>query len=243
MSHKFLQRMTPPKHRLRLAAHSMPTLTRDLPPAASELANLNPVRDQGPEGCCTGFGVSRFTEHFNKLPPYLSPAFNYAHARMAEGTFPADDGAIIGDSMASAEVNGICIEKDLPYEANPAEAPTDADNQEALSNRIGQPLQVDFSDDGTSLKTNIACGKLVVIGFVVPGNFESGVGSNGIMPTPDESPSPGGHCVVVYGYHTDADGTLWLDIRNSWSAGWGDAGDFHAKFTDLAPKVSEAWTC
>ena len=107
----------------------------------------------------------------------------------------------------------------------------------------GQPLQVDFSDDGTSLKTNIACGKLVVIGFVVPGNFESGVGSNGIMPTPDESPSPGGHCVVVYGYHTDADGTLWLDIRNSWSAGWGDAGDFHAKFTDLAPKVSDAWTC
>ena len=62
-----------------------------------------------------------------------------------------------------------------------------------------------------------------VFGFTIFSSFESGeVASTGMIPLPQPSESVvGGHAVVCVGYD---DARHAFVIRNSWGAGWGDAG-------------------
>jgi hypothetical protein len=245
VKHRYLQRMTSKWHSLRKAPHSLPEITQPLPPTADLRPKLLPVKNQDipvGEGDCTGMGTSCLVEYNTGSPVWLSSPFLYFQGREAEGTFPQDSGCVIADVVMSANIYGDCLDTLLPQTGNPAEAPNDAALADALTHKIGEPLQVTYDDDGTAFKTNLAAGKVIVYGFAVPGNFETGVGSDGIMPTPDDSPSPGGHCVVCVGYDVDADGTLWVWTRNSWGTDFGLQGYFKAKWADLSPLISEAWT-
>ncbi len=245
VTHRYLDRMTSRFHSLRGASKSLPVFDGPLPPAADLRPKLLAVKDQDVpvgEGDCTGQGTSCIVELNTGSAVWLSAPFLYRGGRLAEGTFPDDSGCVIADVMSYANADGTCLDSLMPQTGDPAEVASDAAIADAPNHKIGSILMVDYSDDGTAFKTNIAAGKVIVVGFTVPANFETGIGTDGVMPTPDTSSSPGGHCVVVVGYETDAAGALWLWIRNSWGTGFGAGGYFKALFSDFAPLVSEAWT-
>jgi hypothetical protein len=198
-----------------------------LPPVVDLRPMCTPVRDQGQEGSCSGFSTAAFKElncavwsgSSGPIGGYLSPAYLYGRTRMAEGTFPQDSGCSVADEFSVLSAWGVCPESFMPYNQDPAEAPTPPCDVAAKSYRCGVPSVVDTSDP-VNLKTLLAKSKPAVIGFTVYQSFED-TGPDGVVRMPDPSTESvlGGHAVLVCGY----DGTGWL-IRNSWGSGWANGG-------------------
>ena len=89
----------------------------------------------------------------------------------------------------------------------------------------------------------LAGGYPFIFGFTVYSKFESqDVARNGVlsMPGPDED-VVGGHAVLAVGYDDDAKTFL---VRNSWGAGWGQAGYFTMPYAYLTTRglSSDFWT-
>jgi C1A family cysteine protease len=243
-SRKYHYRPPPADHPLLLSSpksHNVLTAA-PLPPSIDYRSKMLPIRDQGQEGACSGFSTAANREGSlaiagQPLPGYLSPAYLYGRTRIAEGSFPADAGATIVDEFGTLQAYGVCPESFLPYQANPAEAPTPAADVAAVPFRIGQPLAVDWSNPA-NVKQVLASGRLVTIGFSVYQSFES-TGSDGIVPAvvPGEA-LIGGHGVLVVGYD---DVIGWWLVRNQWGQGWGDQGYCYMTYGYEA-NWCEAWT-
>jgi C1A family cysteine protease len=230
MSRRYSYRPPPANHPFLATAPRL--LTDAVPPALPSSIDLRgimlPVRDQGQEGCCSGFSSAAFREALYRqqngvFAPcgYLSPAYLYGRTRMAEGTFPADAGATLVDEFMTLYNYGVCPEESLPYNQNPAEAPTPACDVAAQPFRIPAPLGVPVSDP-VFLKTALARNLPVAFGMPVYQSFES-TGSSGLVAIPDKSRETllGGHAMLAVGYD-DARGVVI--VRNSWGSSWGDGG-------------------
>lgn len=194
--------------------------------ASSDLRHLfMAARNQGQEGCCSGFATAGLREaahalaNGQSLPGYLSPAYLYAKARQLEGTFPNDAGATIADELTGLEQYGVCPESLLPYDQDPSELPTAACDVAAQQFRV--PIATPVATDASSLKFVLG-DQPIVIGFQVYESFESpGPDQNGVVPLPDPTKEAllGGHGVLLVGYDT----TGWL-VRNQWGPEWGLQG-------------------
>ncbi len=214
-----------------------------LPPSA-DLRNLClPIRDQGSEGACSGFSASAFREVSHAaatgslLTDYLAPAYLYGRTRIYDGTFPADSGASITDEFYVLQNYGVCPEAMLPYQANPNETPTPADDLAAAPFRLAQPVQVTI--DPQDLKSVLASKQAICIGFTVYASFEN-TGADGVVPMPNTATEPieGGHGVLVVGYD---DANKWWIVRNQWGADWGANGYCFMPYGYEA-LWTEAWT-
>jgi C1A family cysteine protease len=107
---------------------------------------------------------------------------------------------------------------------------------------VKSTVQLATLDD---VKTALAGGNVVSIGFVVYSSFED-IGSDGVMSMPAKGEQVlGGHAVCVVGYD---DQKQSLIVRNSWGAGWADHGYFYMPYKFYTGKVGkqanvmEAWT-
>lgn len=215
---------------------------------------MPPVYDQGQLGSCTGNGLSAayayqyYYEHDKDAPSVAfdfipSRLFIYYNERVPEGTVGQDSGATIADGIKVISSVGVCDEKVWPYDiAKYTEKPPETAYEEASKNKCYQFKRVVPNAHG--LKTALAAGTPVVIGFSVPASFEE-VGPDGIFrPRPREQ-ILGGHCVVACGYNDDkhADGhDGFLLIRNSWGTGWGVEGYCWMPYSFAnAGFISDAW--
>ena len=203
-----------------------------------------PVRDQGQEGCCSGFSTAALREyvyaatHGLAAAQYLSPAYLYARTRMSEGTFPDDAGATEADEMSTLENYGVCPEVDLPYNQDPSEAPTPQDDVQAVPFRSGGSQAVDKADP-TFLEAVLASNRAIVFGMPVYESFER-TGPDGMVPVPNTAREQclGGHALIAVGY--DRPRGL-LIFRNSWTDQWGDKGYAYLPY-QIIPTFFEAWT-
>jgi C1A family cysteine protease len=181
-------------------------------------------RDQGQEGCCTGFAMAAFREILwtlktgSMIAGYLSPAYLYQSARTIEGTFPQDSGATTGDEATGIATKGVCPESFMPYSGDPSEAANPACDVAAQTFKVGNFQTVDFSNaDG--MKAILAVKQPIVFAFEVYQSFEN-PGANGLLTMPDPSESMlGGHGVLCVGYNSLG----WI-VRNSWGTSWADGG-------------------
>jgi hypothetical protein len=157
---------------------------------------------------------------------------------MDDGTFPADSGASIADEFSALQNFGVCPEAFLPYEGDPAEAPTPAADVAALPFRLSQPIQVDRTDP-VSLKSVLASKQTITIGFTVYESFES-PNAAGVVPLPNTSSEAllGGHGVLICGYD---DANAWWIVRNQWGEDWGAGGYCFMPYGYEALWM-EAWT-
>jgi hypothetical protein len=186
-----------------------------------------PIRDQGDEGCCSGFQSRnvRWLAHWlatGMAPPEdFSPAYPYWQARDIQGTQNQDSGATIGDELAGMEQAGICEERFMPYVVGGFATPP---SQQALENAAThkvdlQAVPVDYSSFA-NIHQVLADRHPIIFGFAVPPSFES-VGSDGHLPDPTGETSLGLHagsadsCSLKDGWMTDP---------NSWGSGWGCGG-------------------
>jgi C1A family cysteine protease len=159
-----------------------------------------------------------------------------------EGTVGQDSGAQIRDGVKSVGKLGVCPETEWPYDINQfthapsAQAYKDALAAKALSySRVPRTLQ--------QFKGCLASGYPFVLGFTVYESFESAATAQSgalNMPAPGEQVL-GGHAVLAVGYD---DAQQRFVIRNSWGAGWGQAGYFTMPYSYLLEEnlSDDFWT-
>lgn len=211
-------------------------------PASWDLRRwLLPPRDQGEEGCCSGFGTAALRECSRAVATglvtaYLSPAYLYWRTRLLEGSFPQDAGATIADELTTLKNYGVCPEVDLVYNSQAGEAGTPQDDVQALPFRCGLPLAVDFSNP-ENFETALANNAAVVFGMPVYQSFED-TGADGLVAIPAAAEQClGGHCMLAVGYNRTAGR---LTVRNSWGTDWGESGYCYLPY-GMIPSFCEAW--
>ena len=210
--------------------------------------------DQGQLGSCTGnaiAGAIQFTRWKQGLAKWApSRLFIYYNERAMEGTVASDSGASIRDGIKSVATLGDCPEKpgfaragsNWPYDPSQfATRPPAASYIDALHYTAYEYLSV--AQDLADMRACLAAGYPFVFGFTVYQSFESAaVAQTGVVPMPawDES-VVGGHAVLAVGYD---DATSTFIVRNSWGAGWGQAGYFTMPYEYLTDPglADDMWT-
>lgn len=239
MSRTYRYRPSPAFHPLLLSTPIVREGSAQIP-SSSDLRNLmGPVRDQGQEGCCSGFSTAALMEGLQAgaQQPFqqLSPAYLYWRTRLAEGSFPQDSGATIADEIQTLSTYGVCPEDLMPYTGNSAEAGTPADDEAAALLKCAYPLRLSTLP---AVIKPILVSKPVVFGMPVCQSFEN-TGADGMIPMPSAGEQPlGGHAMLAVGYD---DAKQCVLIRNSWGPGWALSGYAWMPY-DMVLSWYEAWT-
>lgn len=223
------------------------TVLASLPPSVDLTGQCPPVYDQGQLGSCTGnaiAGALEFDAGKQGIAGYTTPSrlFIYYNERTMEHTVASDSGAQIRDGVKSVGTLGACPETEWPYVIGefaaqpPAQCYTDAKLHRAIAyQRVARIL--------TQMQGCLAAGYPFVLGITVYESFESPqVAQTGVVPMPGPSEQVlGGHAVLAVGYDNAAQ---TFRVRNSWGAGWGQAGYFTLPYQYLLSSglSSDFWT-
>lgn len=210
--------------------------------------SCGPVKDQGALGACTAFASTGNREYlsrkFENAPLVFSPLFQYYQERKIDGSLDEGDCGSTGRTACIAlQSVGVCLEQEDTY--NPQNfqiAPTEAEISQAVLHRAGAYHALSNVVD---MKKCLASGYPFLIGFTVYESFESAeMARTGLM-APVSGGVLGGHEVLVIGYDDSKQcpgGVGAFKVRNSWSAVWGDKGNFWFPYNIAATDVLiEAW--
>lgn len=194
----------------------------DLPKEVDHTPNMTPVKDQGTEGTCVGFGVSVCKEYFDKKEYnkdiILSSRYIYEEARKIDGLSDIGDGTTTSAGLRILEYQGVCEESFWPYIANNRGTPNDGYDENAKKYRIQSFARISsYMDVFNILATHGPC----LFSVPVFKNWKE-ARFTGMIPQPPQSADedPGWHCICVVGYN---DGPRVWKFQNSWD-NWGDKG-------------------
>jgi C1A family cysteine protease len=231
-------------------ARKLLRLARDpavvLPPSASVVQWMGPIRDQGQEGSCSGQMKAEYRdwlyrafyqyEKDQSVPPdqfKASAAFAYQTNLIADGDLGTDAGSTIHQSFITLNQKGCCLESQEPYtQQDYMTAPTDAEYAEGLVYK-GGPYH--FLPDLPTMKACIAgipgqalSGYPFGFGILVYDSFEGDqLAQTGFMPLPDVNNEKlqGGHAQFALAYDDNIqfpDGSQGgVFVQNSWGSAWG----------------------
>ena len=234
-----------------------PDVRSPVPPQASLIAKMPPVRNQQGRGTCVAHACAAVREYLlgdESTAGDLSEQFLYWAAKQRDG-YPGE-GTWIKSAMAVLEDLGICAEAVWPY--NPTKIagnegqgppPADAETQAAVY-RIAKGAMVEprWVDD---LKEALAKGKPVAFAVPVYGYWlNEPVRSSGDIRMPmSTDKSLGGHAMCMVGYQEDAavPGGGYFLVRNSWGKTWANkcadgAGYCRLPFAYVAQLGRSAYT-
>jgi len=233
-----------PDHRDFLFEQIRPMIVT-LPPSINLRATCPPIEDQGQLGSCTAnalVGALEFLEIKDSIKLVdLSRLFIYYDERAIEHTVKSDSGAQIRDGIKTLAKQGVCPEKEWPYNiAKFAVKPAAKCYADAPKHKIISYHRILTLND---MKTCLAAGFPFVFGFTVYESFQSPeVAQTGILnlPQPGEQ-VVGGHAVVAVGYD---DAQQRFIIRNSWGPKWGQQGYFTMPYQYLNDRnlSDDFWT-
>jgi C1A family cysteine protease len=207
----------------------VPTINRlILPPSTDLRGGCPPVYDQGQLGSCTANAIAAALEFDRKkqgLPDWVpSRLFIYWVERAFEGTIASDAGAQIRDGIKVVNKKGAPQEASWPYDiAQFTTEPPPAVWSEAYHHKAVKYQSV--HQDLAHIKSALVAGFPIVFGFSVYEAFESqDVANTGVLNLPASTEQMvGGHAVLIVGFD---DASQRVIVRNSWGAGWGQAGYF-----------------
>lgn len=235
-----------PDHRDHLYAAPIVHL-RALPKSVDLRKQCPPIYDQGELGSCTANAIGaaiQFDRHKQKLSPDFVPSrlFIYYNERVIEHSVSSDSGAQIRDGIKTIAKQGVCREKEWPYDIKKfAHKPASACYKDAARYQAVQYQRV--PQILNQLKGCLASGYPFVFGFSVYTEFESDVvAKTGILPLPGPKEKLlGGHAVLGVGYD---DTKQVFVIRNSWGTAWGMKGYFTMPYAYLTDSnlVDDLWT-
>lgn len=201
-----------------------------------------PVRNQGKEGSCTGFGLSTVANYLLltrevepcKVP--MSPRMLYEMAkRYDEWPGESYSGSSARGAMKGWHKHGVCAESHWPYIEN------DTDQKltyERAENAREYPLGAYFRVNHKDLVAMHAALAEVGILFATA-NVHDGwknPGSNGFIKYGLKSKPLGGHAFAIVAYDK-----LGFWIQNSWSTVWGKDGFAHISYDDWLENSMDVW--
>jgi C1A family cysteine protease len=206
------------------------------PPSIVDMRNYaSPIENQGNLGSCTGNAIAGQIELIQrKVNPAkgqdVSRLFIYYQERLLEGTIRYDNGAYIRDGIKACYTWGAPLESLWPYIINRfALKPSNAAYADALRRKVTSYQRcTNFS----SVKSALAAGYPVTVGFDVYSSFEGTANTNtGMMPYPNTRTEQylGGHAVCIVGYNDNLAGGRFI-CRNSWGSNWGNNGYFYMPY-------------
>lgn len=216
-----------------------------LPTAASLRPVCPPIRDQGQLGTCTANssleGMGFLYTKTGTVDPLLSRLFCYYYSRKIEGTPPTEDsGCQIRDVMSALATYGAPPESVWPYIED--QFSTEPSHDAFIAAQVHKLLFYYRCPNLFTMKSSIAQGYPVVMGFSVPENMMSDAcASTGIVnyPGPTEG-FDGGHAVLAVGYD---DVTQRVCFQNSWGTSWGDGGFGYLPYAMFDNNfVTDCWT-
>ena len=194
----------------------------------------SPIEDQGAIGSCTGNAIAGIVEYLSRRARKttdVSRLFIYYEERVLEGTVNEDAGAYIRDGIKVVNKKGAPLESLWPYIENKVLVkPVQLAYTNALTRRA---LNYQRCLNFNAVRSAIAAGYPVVIGFTVYDSFEQGTwwlpNGTGLMPYPNTNIESilGGHAVCLVGYN---DNTRTFIARNSWGTSWGKSGYFYMPY-------------
>ncbi|WP_137940139.1 C1 family peptidase [Chitinivorax sp. B] len=217
-----------------------------LPVKVDWRAYCSPIEDQKNLGSCTAHAAMGVVEYFERRAygKHIngSRLFVYKTTRNLMKV-TGDTGAWLRNTMGALTLCGVPDEQYWPYtDAKPAfdNEPSSfvyavADNYEALKYFCHDPIGAGISGASVlaSVKKYLAAGVPSMFGFFGFPSFNAAEVKGGIpYPGPGEQ-AEWGHAIVAIGYDdtkkikntlSGKTTTGALLIRNSWGAGWGDAG-------------------
>lgn len=204
-----------------------------------------PVENQSSLNSCVGNSIVSALEIRNIVNGNnhvdLSRLFVYYNARVAMNETSADQGCYIRDGMKSLSTFGTCPEELWPYkEENVYVRPSWKSYRESYVNRINAYYRIDASNHDelcSQIELSIAGLHPVVFGVMIWEEFK---GCNGLVPMPNVNKnSIGSHAMCIVGFDSAAREFL---VRNSWGAGWGDAGYCRMPYDYLkVGKANDFW--
>ena len=223
------------------------SVMKKIPAAVDLRSQCPPVYDQGQLGSCTAnalAGAYEFDRKKQKKKDFMpSRLFIYYNERVIEHSVSSDAGAQIRDGIKTLNKQGVCPEKEWPYNISKfAEKPLPVCYTDAKKNEIQSYQRLD-NTNLTTLKSCISEGFPFVFGFTVYESFMSAtVAKNGKMPMPKTGESvDGGHAVMAVGYD---DAKSVMIVRNSWNTTWGDKGYFYMPYAYITSNnlCDDFWT-
>ncbi|MCW2682287.1 MAG: peptidase [Blastococcus sp.] len=214
-------------------------------PASFDLRNVagadysTPVKDQGGCGSCVAFGVAgtmegvaRYTRRAAGMALDLSEAqLYYCHGRAAGAR--CDTGWWPDQALNAARDTGVTFDDYFPYTAGDQDcAGLNAD----WPNRLAKVTSwTSLTGNAAGMKEHIATYGAVTACFDVYQDFFSY--SSGIYRHVTGAYA-GGHCITLIGY--DDAQSCWIG-KNSWNAGWGDAGFLRIGYGEC--RIEDYQTC
>ena len=209
-------------------------------------AYASPIDDQGNLGSCTGNAIAGAIDLIDRKTQNkqlrVSRLFIYYQERLLEGDISMDNGAYIRDGIKACYTVGAPLETLWPY--NVAKFATNPSSAAYADANLRKVISYSKCVDFMSVKSALAAGNPVVVGFYVYSSFETSyVATTGIMPYPNVNREHllGGHAVCLVGYD---DTHNWFIARNSWGTGWGIQGYFYMPYQVIQnPNMSsDFWT-
>ncbi len=186
-------------------------------PSSYDLSSDMPdIRDQGQQGSCVAFTLSYMAGFFEQREArkreVFSPAFLYNHLFVR-----GKGGIYIDQALDFMKKNGICKEKDFPYNQTDSISPPSS----SIKNRARKYHINSYRPiyDLIDLKSTLATRNPIVGGFMVDESFIRLKGSN-VWPGPGLK-GVGGHAMLVVGYDDDKQA---IKVINSWGKRWGEQG-------------------
>lgn len=206
---------------------------KKLPSKIDLTSKCPPVYNQGQIGSCTANALSgafEFDRKKQKLQDFMpSRLFLYYNERALQNTVNSDSGAFIRDGIKTLNVNGICPEKEWPYDVSKfAQKPPQKCYTDALKCNIKSYQKLN-NTNLSQLQSCLSEGFPFVFGFTVYESFESQqVAKTGMVPMPSTKEKVvGGHAVMAVGYD---DSKQVVIVRNSWGKDWGVKGYFYMPY-------------
>jgi len=219
--------------------------------------SFSPIEDQGEIGSCTAQAVVGLIEYLmiegGVKPRDMSRMFLYHVTRNLLG-WTGDTGAYIRSTIKAMTLFGTPPEHEWPYDISLLDTEPEgyhysfAQNFKALAY-----ARLDRSDDTAKtlemLRRTLYDGFPVAFGFPVYSSINALYENDYVVPFPTRSTSLlGGHAVLAVGYDdrkkSPMDGDEGAIIfRNSWGAGWGEAGYGYLPYSYLTEGLAnDFWT-
>ena len=195
---------------------------------------VTPVRNQGNCGSCWAFATTAALESYTLIKDHLpSQNLDLAEQVMVScGAAGSCSGGYIGSASNFIKNTGLPLESCYGYTAANGTCSTTCSNWQASSYKIaGWGYVATTAPTVDAIKNALVTYGPLVTTFDVYGDFFSY--SSGIYQHVSGT-YQGGHAVLIVGFD-DAD--QCFRVKNSWGAGWGEAGYFRIAYSEITSVV------